>query len=149
MINATHGANTLQQQLQHFYDWEEGNNMHYNGDKFELIRCGKTETKPIYHTPAGTVIKQKNSIRDLGVLMSSNAKFDTHIKNTAAAGHRIAGWVPRGFKTRALQRMLTLLKTLVVSQTEYCSPLWSPTDTINVALLKRVQLKFPSKFAVF
>ena len=56
--------------------------MHYNGDKFELIRYGKTEAKPIYHTPAGTVIKQKNNIRDLGVLMSSNAKSDTHIKNS-------------------------------------------------------------------
>ena len=68
VINANHGTDTLQQQLQHFYDWAEGNNMHYNGDKFELMRCGKTEAKPIYHTPAGTVIKQKNSIRDLGVL---------------------------------------------------------------------------------
>ena len=102
------------------YYWADGNNMHYNGDKFELMRYGKTEDNPIYHTPAGTVIKQKN--RELGVLMSSDAKFDTHIKNTAAAGHRIARWVPRTFKTRAIQPMLTLLKTLVASQMEYCSP---------------------------
>ena len=65
MINATHGTDTLQQQLQHLYDWEEGNNMHYNGDKFELMRCGKTEAKPIYHTPAGTVINRKTASETL------------------------------------------------------------------------------------
>ena len=113
------------------------------------MRYGKTEAKPIYHTPTGTLIKQKNSIKDLGVFMSSNAKFDTHIKNTTAAGHRIVGWVPRTFKTRALQQMLTLLETLVVSQMEYCSPLWSPMDTRNIALLERVKHRFTSKFAVF
>ena len=121
--NTTHGTDTLQQQLQHLYDRAEGNNMHYNGNKFELMRYGKTEAKPTYHTPAGTLIKQKNSIRDLSVLMSSNAKFDTRIKNTTAAEHRIARWVPRTFKAEALQPMLTLLKTLVVSQMAYCSSL--------------------------
>ena len=45
--------------------------------------------------------------------------------------------------------MLTLLTTLVVSQTEYCSLLWSPTDTRNIALLERAQRRFKSKFAVF
>ena len=84
MINATHGTDTLQQQLQHLHDWAEGSNMHYNGDKLELMTYGKTEAKPLYRTPAGTLIKQKNSIRDLGVLMSSNTKFDTHIKNSCS-----------------------------------------------------------------
>ena len=87
VINATQRTDTLQQQLQHLYDWKDGNNMHYNGDNFELMRYGRTEDKPIYHTHAETVIKQKISIRDLDVLMSSDAKFDMHIKNTAAAGH--------------------------------------------------------------
>ena len=73
VIHAIHGTNTLQ--LQHLCDWADGNNMHYNGDKFELMRYGKTEGKPMYHTPAGTVIKQKNNIRELGVLMCSSAKI--------------------------------------------------------------------------
>ena len=89
MINVIDGTNILQQQLQQLYDWAGENNMHCNGDKFELIRYGKTEEKPIYRTPVGTAIKQKNSIRDLGVLMSSDAIFDMRIKNTTVGGHRI------------------------------------------------------------
>ena len=37
-INAIQGNYTLQQQLQQLYDWVEGKSMHYNGNKFELIR---------------------------------------------------------------------------------------------------------------
>ena len=47
MINATHGTDTLQQQLQHMYNWADGNNMHFNGDKFGLIRYDRTEDKTI------------------------------------------------------------------------------------------------------
>ena len=60
-INATHGTNTLQQQLHHFYDWVDENNMHYNSEKVELMRYDKTEDIPIYLTPVGTAIKQKTS----------------------------------------------------------------------------------------
>ena len=38
VINATNRTNTLQQQLQHLYNWADQNNMHYNSDKFELMR---------------------------------------------------------------------------------------------------------------
>ena len=74
--------------------------------QLELMRYGKTEDKPIYHTPTGTVIKQKNTVRDFSILMSSVAKFEIHVKNTAAAGHRIAGWVLRTSKQESYNRCL-------------------------------------------
>ena len=43
----------------------DGNNIHYNGDKFEPMRSGNTDDKPIYHTSAGTAIKQKTVSKTL------------------------------------------------------------------------------------
>ena len=91
----------------------------------------------------GTKIKQKACIEDLGVFMSENAKFDVHIKNTAAAGHRIAVWALRAFKTRSWYQML------VVPKVEYCCPLWSPVDSRNINLLESVQRRFTRRFSAF
>ena len=59
VINAAQGTNTQRQQLQHLYDWEDGNNMHHDGDKSELMRYGKTEDKPMYPTPARLRLNKK------------------------------------------------------------------------------------------
>ena len=81
--------------------------------------------------------------------MSEDAKFDLHIKNTVAAGHRTAGWALRTFKTRSWYPMLTLLKPLVVPKVEHCCPLWSPVDSRNINLLESVQCRFTNRFSAF
>ena len=100
VIKADLGTIILQQQLQHMYSWAEQNNMHFNSGKFEHIRHGKSKEQATYYNPSRTEIKQKACIKDLGVLMSEDAKLDAYIKNMGAAGHRMAGWVLRTFKTR-------------------------------------------------
>ena len=125
--------------------------MHFN--MFENMRYGKSKEQAIYYSPSETEIKQKACIKDLGVFMSEDAKFDAHIKNTAAAGHNMAGWALRTFRTKSWYRMLTLLKMLVVPKVEYCCPLWSLADSFNINLLESVQHRFTgiftSRFSAF
>ena len=47
VINANYRTNTLQQKLQYLYNWADNNNIHYNFDKFELMRYCKTEDESI------------------------------------------------------------------------------------------------------
>ena len=144
MVVDQKGEEEMQIELGKMYSWADGNNMKFNSKKFEGMRFGNDHDKLNYVDPNHNKIEQKNQIKDLGVLMSNNLKFDQHIRNIAATGSRMCGWILRTFKTRKLGPMRTLLKTFIVSQVEYCCILWSPTNQKQIDLLENVQRKYIS-----
>ena len=77
--------------------------MEYNGDKFEGMQYGN-KVPQTYTMP--------NLMPDL--------TFGLHINNIVAKGHHMSGWILRTVKSRRDDYMKRLLKTLVVSQMEYC-----------------------------
>jgi len=46
-----------------------------------------------YHLNTGSIIAEKETARDLGVLMSKDSTFKTHIKNVADAAKKMCGWI--------------------------------------------------------
>ena len=56
------------------YDWGSEENMLFNSEKFEFLRYWPRWQKPdfVYRSPDGTVIQEKEHLRDLGVEMSSD-----------------------------------------------------------------------------
>lgn len=123
--------------------------MVFNQKKFETITYGKSDRPSQYTTPNGTLIERKDYIKDLGIIIQENLKFDRHIATIAAKGHRMVGWSLRSFKTRETKTMRILLQSLIISQCEYGSIVWSPRTRSHVNLLESVQKKFTSRFARF
>ena len=148
-IRDTQDINALQLQLNHMNNWADSKNMSFNGEKFEVIWFRKSENQPKYKDPSGKEIKYKKCMKDLGVYVTEDPKFDAYIKNITAAGHRMAAWVLRTLKTRGLSPLMMLLKTLIVTQVEYCCSLWASTDTHNIALLESVRWQFTSRISAF
>ena len=149
MVTGQMDTEQLQMELEIMYKWAIENNMSFNSKKFEGMRFGKDEIEPSYVDPDQNKIEQKSHIMDLGIMMSNCLKFDMHIRNTAAKGNRMSGWVLRSFKTRKVDTMKTLLKSLIVSQMEYCCILWSPTNQKQIDLLESVQRNFTRKISCF
>ena len=123
----------FQEDLNKMYRWADENNMEYNDPKFELITFGKPSRRN-YKTPKGTAIKRKTVVKDLGVYMSSDGKFEEHIWNVIKQTQKISSWVLRTFRTRNKLVMRTLLKSIIIPKIEYASVLWSPT---NVTLIHK------------
>ena len=120
----------LQQDLSSIYSWASEVNMVFNSDKFECLRYWPGGQKPgtSYQSPDGSDIKEKQHLRDLGVEMSSDLTFNTHIANVVSAANQLVGWSLRTFKRRSKHLMLTLWKSLIQSKLDYTSQLWSPSD---------------------
>ena len=53
-----------------------------------------------YHSNTGSIIAEKETVKDLGVLMSKDGTFKMHIKNIADAAKKMCGWILRTFKIR-------------------------------------------------
>ena len=58
-----------------------------------------------------------------------------------------AAWVLAVFRSRSKDIMLTLHKSMVRSQLEYCSPLYNPVKISSFQELKSVQKVFTSKIS--
>ncbi|KAK4328359.1 hypothetical protein Pmani_001233 [Petrolisthes manimaculis] len=128
-ISDTSDAELLQEDLETLYQWADRNNMMFNDSKFEHMQYtvkGCSNSSPKYTANDGSQICIKQEVRDLGVTLSCDGNFTSHITKVTIKARSQAGWVLRTFCTRKPEPMLTLYKTMVVPLLEYCCQLWSP-----------------------
>ena len=113
----------LQNDLQSVYNWADIINMMFNSDKFEWIRYSlSSEQAPFYQylSPDHSSIKQTESLKDLGVMLSSDLSFDLHIEKVVCTASQMVGWALRTFRNRGSYIMLTVFKSLVQPHLDYC-----------------------------
>jgi hypothetical protein len=149
-VDCEQDADSLQNDLQSIYKWCEKNNMSFNSDKFEYMAYSRNPTidtsyKSAYVDNNGDVIQKSEHVKDLGVYMSANGTFTYHINNTASKAKQMCGWILRTFSTRTCLAMITLYKSLVLPQLDYCSQLWNPSTAAEINILELVQRTFIKK----
>ena len=95
MVNIDSDCQTLQDDLATIYQWAEDVNMTFNSDKFECLRYWPKQNKAdfCYKSPDGTIIEEKQHLRDLGVEMDSDLTFSVHIANTLAGANRLVAYL--------------------------------------------------------
>ena len=73
----------FQSDFEEFYCWARDNNMSLNNSKFVLLRYGRKNSlkdDTSYFTDnMGLIIEEKETHKDLGVLMSSSSEFGDNI----------------------------------------------------------------------
>ena len=86
-----------------------------------------------------------NCITDLGICISNNLKFRTHINNIVSKAHQRASLILRCFKCRDPAILLKAFVVYVRPLVEYCSQVWSPISLTDINKLERVQRRFTSR----
>ena len=117
---------TLQEDLDTVFSWAEEVGMVFNAGKFELLRFWlDRDAAPdvLYLSPEGGPIEEKESLRDLGVRISTDLSFSEQIDMTVNSASKMAGWALRTFRRRGKQLMLTVLRSLIQPRLDYCSQL--------------------------
>ena len=147
IVNATTDCQQLQDDLESIYKWASEVNMIFNSDKFECLRFWPKNNKPDfnYKSPDGSIIEEKDHLRDLGVEMACDLSFSVHISNTVVAATKMVGWALRTFRKRSKIVMLTIWKGLIQCKLDYTSQLWSPSDQASISTLESVCRHFTSQ----
>ena len=149
-------ANILQHDLNCVINWARCNNMSLHEDKFELLlhkHCPRNSLQDhpfailtqTYQVSHGNMLYPTDAVKDLGVLISADLSWSSHVTMIADRARKVASWVLSAFRTRNKITMLTLYKSLVRSHLEYCCPLWNSTKQADIAELEGVQRTFTSK----
>ena len=128
--------------------WSVTNNMQFNDVKFDLLRYGTNKDlkdTTSYVSPSFKLIEEKESVKDLGVTLSSDGTFKVHINNLIESAKNMSSWILRTFRTRDQTTMLTLYKSLVRPILEYSSVLWTPITKGDIQRLEEIQQSFLRK----
>ena len=99
----------------------------------------------VYTVSSGRQLRPVSELKDLGVTVSSTLSWSLQVNKMATKARAIASWALSAFKARDKTTMLTLYKSLVRSQLEYCCPLWNCHKVTDIQVLEGVQKTFTSR----
>ena len=147
------GRDRLQEDLHRVIAWACTNNMQLNETKFEVVNYTLNRSEwlralpfhpenCIYYTSDGTPLEPSATVRDLGVLLSSDRSWTPHIAQVVKSARTMAAWIFSVFSDRSPTLMITLFKSMVRCRLEYCCPLWSPSKISDIDALESVQREF-------
>ena len=115
-----------------------------------LVRKPTAGPPPAY-TLSGEPLPVLPSIRDLGVIMSADLDFSTHISDMVLSVRTLVNSIFRCFVVRNPEFYVRLYKSLVVPKLQYCAPIWLPhkvkqweaIESIQKLFLKRLRWRTP------
>ena len=91
----------LQSDLGNLQSWEKDWLMEFNSDKCEVLRVTRKKSM-IHHdyTLHGKVLRSVTSARYLGVQLSHDLKWNSHISNVTAKADRTLGFLKRNLRVK-------------------------------------------------
>ena len=100
-IQSEEDKTALQKYLDTIYAWAKENLMEFNENKFEQMSHGEANNINIepYKTQAGDEIRIGETVKDLGIIASSNLLFREHINNINTASKIMSGVILRTFSS--------------------------------------------------
>lgn len=88
-------------------------------------------------------LERTSEYKDLGVLMQSNLKFNSHHQYIVNKAYRALGFIIRNTKNFTnISSIVRLYNALVRPHLEYASSIWSPETAVGCELVERVQKRF-------
>ena len=155
-ITSTDDTRVLQSDLSSAIKWAKRNNMSLHEDKFELLIYTHNSQNVLlehafavqcqtYEVSDGNLLYLVDMVKDLGIILSSDLSWGSHISTIATRARKVAAWVLSAFKTRNMPTMMTLYKSLVRSHLEYCCPLWNSCKTSETQEIEGIQQTFTAR----
>ena len=130
----------LQQDLDSLQKWEIEWDMEFHPGKCQLLQITKKK-KPSFFTYNihGSDIEKVDSAKYLGITISSDLSWNTHISNICKKSNNTINFLHRNFKSCPPKIKANLFKTYVRPPLEYCAPVWDPHTQNGIESLEKVQ----------
>ena len=132
----------LQDDLARLQDWEAKWQMTFRPDKCHHIRFTRTNKPiPFTYTLHNTNLNTVHTHKYLGVHISADMRWNTHVSSIRATANRALGFLRRNLARCNADIKITAFKTLVRPHLEYCDTVWDPHTNTNIGKLESIQNK--------
>ena len=130
----------LQNDLNTLQEWERTWDMEFNPSKCKVLHIGRA--RQLIHsqyTLHGEILESVDSARYLGVSISKDLTWNTHINEIVIKANQTLGFVKTNVKTKNQSVKELAYKTFVRPKVEYASTVWSPYTKKNIDQIEMVQ----------
>ena len=131
-IYSTSDCIKLQEDLDNLERWESDCHMSFHPEKCEVIHI-TTKKKPILHkyTFYGHTLSSVPQIKYLGVHISNDLKWNSHINSISSKANQTLGFLKRNLKISSPTIKEKAYKSIVRPKLEYCNTVWDPKSIKN------------------
>ena len=127
----------LQQDLENLVSWADAWGMSFNSEKCYLLSSRNKSTH--FYSIKDKILKQVHNNPYLGVIISDDFKWSTHISKKAAKASSMLGLLKRNLKRCPVECKKLGYTSLVRSSLEYASIIWDPYQQGDINRLERIQ----------
>ena len=140
-IKSLRDCQILQNDLKLLNEWAKKWGMKFNPQKCQCLTFTRKRNPFIFdYSINGVALERVDSVCDLGVHMQSDMTWNKHVDSIVSSANRKWALVRRVIGINGNQKTLTTLyQTLIRSQLEYCSTVWSTASRRNLLLIEGVQ----------
>ena len=132
----------LQTAVDGIVNWCNDNHMVLSPSKcMVLTKSADPSDNPGYRIH-DTVLPVVDSIRDLGVMVSSDLDFDDHIVTTVNSARILVNSIFRCFIVRKSEFYIRLYVSLVIPKILYCCPVWIPHKIKHIRKIEAIRSYF-------
>lgn len=148
-VKVTDDCRLLQQDLENFGRFVDGNGLSVNASKCSIITYTRRVHPIIFDYRLGnSTLQRVQNVRDLGVTMDQSLTFNDHIDRVIKEALQLFALTRRfGREFTDPHAILTIYISLVRTKLDFASVVWRPQYEIQIQRLEGVQKKF-LKFAL-
>lgn len=130
----------LQRDLQSLGDWASTWGMSFNPNKCYIMTITAKKSQPVYlYTMIGCVLSKVSDITYLGITITDNLQWETHITGLTAKANRTLGFLRRNLRNCPRQLRQLAYFSLVRSRLEYAATIWDPHLAKDITRVEAVQ----------
>ena len=134
-IKGEEDSSPLQKDLGTLSVWESKWDMQFSPSKCQVIQV-TYKSEYILH---GQVLETVTCARYLGVDISSNISWNSHIGRVVGNANRSLGYIRRNIKSKSKDVRESAYNTIVMPQLEYASAVWDPHTKEHISKIEMVQ----------
>ena len=139
-IKHTDDCLTLQHDLNNLAHWETTWGMQFHPQKCNSLSITRSRHPHKYsYNLKGHTLETVDTAKYLGITISHNMSWEPHINNITTKANKILGFLKRNLQIKNEDTKSQAYKSLVRSNLEYCSTVWSPHTQKHKDKLEMIQ----------
>ena len=128
----------IQNDLDRAFKWTQDWLLKFNVNKCIVMHYGSNNEKgPIYID--GIQLTESTTERDLGVIFSTNLKWNNQVTTAANKANQMLGRIKKSFVHFDCKLLRSLYTTFIRPFLEFAAPVWSPALKGDCDIIERVQ----------
>ena len=139
-VRSASDGEVLQRDLELLEAWEQKWQMEFHPEKCQILTITRKRTPVKFqYILHGQVLEHVPSAKYLGVTLSHDMRWNTHINNITRKANQTLGFLRRNLQVASEDLKSTAYKTLVRPLVEYAPSVWDPHTVGNVKKVEMVQ----------